>query len=361
MMKQKRLIRKSLGQFAACLAILLLLATPLFYWLTKSFYAEEMHDVLRAVQSGQPIPETDLEEDIALGMVIQFGVIAGVLSLAMVLVTGLLSRRLWRPFEQTLLTMERFRIDAPAHEPLPETDVQEFTQLNAALNRLMDSSVAQYRLQKEFTENASHELQTPVAVLQSRLDMLLQSPNLTERQAEMVQDMYGVTGRMARLNRDLLLLAKMENRQFDRGEQADIAAVVRDLLPDWQTLAGDLTLRVEGAEQPIPVAADRTLVETLLNNLVINAIRHNRTGGKIGITLRPTGLSVANTSNLPALDANRIFERFYQPAAAADSLSAGGKGNGLGLAIAKAVCDYHGWTIGYAYTDGRHRFEVGWG
>lgn len=348
-----------MGQFAACLAILLLLATPLFYWLTKSFYAEEMHDVLRAVQSGQPIPETDLEEDIALGMVIRFGVIAGVLSLAMVLVTGLLSRRLWRPFEQTSQTMERFRIDAPAHEPLPETDVQEFAQLNAALNRLMDSSVAQYRLQKEFTENASHELQTPVAVLQSRLDMLLQSPDLTERQAEMVQDMYGVTGRMARLNRDLLLLAKMENRQFDKGEQADIATVVRDLLPDWQTLAGDLTLRGAGTEQPIPVSADRTLVETLLNNLVINAIRHNRAGGEIGITLRPTGLVVTNTSDLHALDANKIFERFYQPAT--DSLSAGSKGNGLGLAIAKAVCDYHGWTIGYAYTDSRYRFAVRWG
>lgn len=357
-MKQKRLIRKSLGQFAACLAILLLLATPLFYWLTKSFYAEEMRDVLRAVQSGQPIPETDLEEDIVQGMVIQFGIIAGVLGLAMVLVSGLLSRRLWRPFDKTLQTIARFRIDSTAHEPLPETDVQEFTQLNAALNRLMDSSTAQYRLQKEFTENASHELQTPVAVLQSRLDMLLQSPDLTERQAEMVQDMYGVTGRMARLNRDLLLLAKVENRQFDKGEQADIAAVVRDLLPEWQVLAGDLTLRVEGTEQPIPVAADKTLVETLLNNLVINAIRHNCAGGEIGITLRPTGLVVVNTSDLPALDANKIFERFYQPAT--DSLSAGSKGNGLGLAIAKAVCDYHGWSIGYAYTDDRHRFEVGW-
>lgn len=360
-MKQKRLIRKSSGQFAACLAILLVLATPLFYWLTKSFYAEEIHDVLRAVQSGQPIPETDLEEDIVQGMVIQFGVIAGVLGLAMVLVTGLLSRRLWRPFERTLQTMEQFRIDAPAYEPLPETDVQEFSQLNAALNRLMDSSVAQYRLQKEFTENASHELQTPVAVLQSRLDMLLQSPDLTERQAALVQDMYGVTGRMARLNRDLLLLAKMENRQFDKGEQVDIAAVVRDLLPDWQTLAGDLMLRVEGTEQPIPVTADRTLVETLFNNLVINAIRHNRAGGEIDITLRPTGVSVTNTSDLPALDADKIFERFYQPAMAVPAVPASGKGNGLGLAIAKAVCAYHGWTIRYAYTAGRHCFEVEWG
>lgn len=352
-MKQKRLIQKSLWIFFACLVLLFLLAIPLFYWLTKSFYAEEMHDVLKAVQSGQQIPELDLEEDIAHGVMLQFGIIAGIVSIAMVLVTGLTVKRLWKPFDDTLQTIERFRIDRPVPEPLPETSVREFTRLNTALNRLMADSMAQYRLQKEFTENASHELQTPLAVLQGRLDLLLQDPDLTGQQAAHVQDMYGMTRRMARLNRNLLLLAKMENRQFETRENIDINALIGELQPYWQTLADGLTVEIRQVS-PLCLPGNKALVETLLNNLVINAIRHNMPQGRVSMQVNQESIRVTNTSAEPALDKDKVFTRFYQPA---DRRQNSGD-NGLGLAIAKAVCDYHGWHIAYAYTAGQHSFTV---
>lgn len=91
----KSLSRKMLTQFAICIAVLLALATPLFYFLTKCYYAEDMIDIIEAVEQGQPIPTLDLEEDIMQGVMLQFGLIVGVLAVAIVLTLRLISHRLW--------------------------------------------------------------------------------------------------------------------------------------------------------------------------------------------------------------------------------------------------------------------------
>lgn len=173
MKKQISLLRKSLTQFIFCVVILLLLATPLFYWLTKSFYAEDMIDIIEAVQQGYPIPALDLEEDIIHGVVIQFVLIVTILSVAIVLMMRFISKRLWQPFDQTLRAIETFRLETGEIPSLSDSTIIEFTRLNAVLNKLMTDSVKSYCIQKEFTENASHELQTPLAVFQSKLDILL--------------------------------------------------------------------------------------------------------------------------------------------------------------------------------------------
>ena len=189
-MKKKSLMYKSLTQFIVCVAILLLLATPLFYWLTKNFYAEDMIDIIDAVRQGKPVPSLDLEADILHGIVIQFALIVTVLGVAIVLTMRFISGRLWQPFDQTLEAIERFKLENDLYPSLAESDTEEFARLNTALQRLMTESIHSYRLQKEFTENASHELQTPLAVFQSKLDLLLQQPEITERQADIIQDLY---------------------------------------------------------------------------------------------------------------------------------------------------------------------------
>lgn len=230
-MKKKSLMYKSLTQFIVCVAILLLLATPLFYWLTKSFYAEDIIDIIEAVQQGKPVPALDLEEDILHGIMIQFALIVTVLGVAIVLTMRFISGRLWQPFDKTLEAIEHFKLENGVCPQLAESDTKEFVRLNIALQRLMTDSLHSYRLQKEFTENASHELQTPLAVFQSKLDLLLQQPELTERQAAIIQDLYQMNSRLSRLNRNLLLLAKMENNQFSRTESVDVITVINDLQP----------------------------------------------------------------------------------------------------------------------------------
>ena len=350
-MKKKSLMYKSLTQLIVCVAILLLLATPLFYWLTKSFYAEDIIDIIEAVQQGKPVPALDLEEDILHGIMIQFALIVTVLGVAIVLTMRFISGRLWQPFDKTLEAIEHFKLENGVCPQLAESDTKEFVRLNIALQRLMTDSLHSYRLQKEFTENASHELQTPLAVFQSKLDLLLQQPELTERQAAIIQDLYQMNSRLSRLNRNLLLLAKMENNQFSRTESVDVITVIKDLQPYLESLSGGLILKQNFSTASLPIKANRSLLESMVNNLVVNAVRHNKTSGEITVFLSDNRLMVSNTSDDAALDADQIFNRFYRP-------SEKTTGNGLGLSIVKAVCDYLGWKILYAYADGKHQFVV---
>lgn len=348
--KQRSLLQKSMIQFVTCIAVLFVLAMPLFYWLTKNFYAEDMTELAEAVQTGKNIPTPDLERDVLMGIMIQYSFITAMLGIGVVLTMRIISRKLWAPFDHTLDKIESFSLESGNIPTLPTSDITEFNRLNASLNLLMHKSLDSYKAQKEFTENASHELQTPLAIFQSKLDLLLQQAELTENQAEIIQDLYHMTSRLSRLNRNLLLLAKIENAQFDKTEAISLNKFVNNLQPFLESIADGLHI-INDFQQEITVNANSSLLESMINNLVVNALRHNRPGGSISISISGNSLAVSNTSDAPALDATHIFNRFYRPAQ-------NKQGNGLGLAIVKAVCDYHGWTVAYRYNDGTHSFIV---
>lgn len=243
-MKKVSLTRKYLTQFTVCIVVLLLLATPLFYWLTVNFYAEDVIKVVNTVRQGKDIPSIDLAEDTAQGVMLQFALFTAILGIAIILVTRFLSRRLWHPFYKTLEAIEAFRVDGDTVPALDDSDITELSRLNATLGKMMRNSQQSYRLEKEFTENASHELQTPLAVFRSKLDILLQDPDITERQAAIIQDLYQMSGRLSRLSRNLLLLARMDNRQYSMTGQMDIkipfvtpcrkAIIRRFVVPSWR-------------------------------------------------------------------------------------------------------------------------------
>lgn len=204
--------------------------------------------------------------------------------------------RLWQPFDKTLEAIEHFKLENGVCPQLAESNTKEFARLNTALQRLMTNSLNSYRLQKEFTENASHELQTPLAVFQSKLDLLLQQPELTERQADIIQDLYQMNSRLSRLNRNLLLLAKMENNQFSRTESVEVITVIKELQPYLESLSSELVLKQNFSADSLPIKANRSLLESMVNNLVVNAVRHNKTGGnnrilvgrRLTVSIRPT-------------------------------------------------------------------------
>lgn len=280
-MKKRSLLRKMLAQFVVCIVVLLLLATPLFYFLTKHYYAEDMIDIIEAVGRGRPIPSLGLEEDIMHGVMIQFGVIILVLAAAIVLTVRFISRKLWKPFDETLLQIEGFKLENGTLPTFQDTDVKEFARLNHTMESLMRNSLASYRTQKEFTENASHELQTPLAVFQSKLDLLLQQPDLTERQAELIQSLYETANRLSRLNRNLLLLAKMDNHQYGQTEEINLTEFLKELMPFLQNILNDIHLHEMFMNRTLTLYANRTLLESLVNNLVVNAVRHNCPGVKL--------------------------------------------------------------------------------
>lgn len=351
-MKKKSLLSKMLTRFIICTVIILLLATPLFYLLTKHYYAEDMIDIIEATQQGHPLPQLDLEEDIMHGVMIQFVLISAVLGGAVVFTMHFIAQRIWKPFDETLQKIEGFSLESGVLLQFPDSNIKEFDRLNHVLNLLIENSVKSYRTQKEFTENASHELQTPLAVFQSKLDLLLQQPDMTEQQAMTIQGLYSVSNRLSRLNRNLLLLARIDNKQYPQLDTIDVVAVLNELLPYWESLAGGIAIHTSFREPILVTRGTRILFESMVNNLIINAIRHNQPDGSIHLEVEDRQLTVSNTSEENALDSKLIFNRFYRPSETV-------QGNGLGLSIVKAICDYHSWTISYEYKDKQHLFTVG--
>lgn len=350
MEKPTSLIHKTLVQFLVCTAVIFLLMAPVFYLLTKHFYAEDMIDLIESVRSGHGIPELDLERDIMEGVMLQFMLIFATLSIAMFVTIRFITRRLWHPFDDTLSKTEDFNL---ARRDMPEfryTDITEFNRLNDSLYRLINRDRRAYLIQKEFTENASHELQTPLAVTRCKLDLLLQE-DLSERQSELVSELYSLNTRMGHLNRNLLLLAKIDNDQYDLRETIALPPFIESLLPSYNQLKGScsVTFECHSADRP-QIKANPILLECLLNNLIVNAIRHTADGSiTVSLTDRNT-LTVSNPGT-KTLNPDDIFRRFK-------SGNAPTEGTGLGLAIVKAICDYHGWTIAYRFDSHFHRFTI---
>ena len=170
-----------LSRLLTCMIVVFVLAIPLFYVLTKHFYAEDMLEIVTSVQQGNGIPPLDLEEDIIEGLVLQLVLIFIMVGVSIYITLRFVTRRLWQPFDDTLTKADNFNLSQDDVPHFADTDVVEFDRLNRRMGELMAKNKKIYRAQKEFTENASHELQTPIAVIRSKLDLLMQE-ELGERQ-----------------------------------------------------------------------------------------------------------------------------------------------------------------------------------
>ncbi|WP_373513826.1 sensor histidine kinase [Persicitalea sp.] len=297
-----------------------------------------------------PIYET---EDLSQAVFMIFAGLIVALVLALLLVNYLLSNRLWQPFYQTLATLDTFKINETQPLTFTPTTTGEFLTLQANLDQLTRLVRQEYASLKTFTENASHELQTPLAVINSNLEQLLQAPNLTHSQLEQISGLLDTTGRLARLNQTLLLLTKIENRQFARQERLDFSKLLREKLTLWEGLIQHKGIKVnQHIEVGVEVLLNPYLADVLLNNLLTNAIKHNVTEGEIGVTLSPQKLIIRNTGSPPTVPIEQLWARFRKESNHPDSL-------GLGLALVAKICETSGFQVSYNFKAGWHAVVVG--
>ncbi|MGX5818672.1 sensor histidine kinase [Chitinophaga lutea] len=263
-----------------------------------------------------------------------------------------LSRKIWAPFFKTLEKLRHYKVDQPAPLALGGSSVSEFAELNTAVEQLAERSRQAFISQKEFAENASHELRTPLAVFQSKLELLMQTDPLTEEQAVLITDLLSASRRMARLNKGLVLLTRIQNGQFPDTEPVSIKASVQHLLGQYRPQLDQqrLTLQ-EDWHDDITVSANPTLIEVLLGNLLANAVRHNVPGGNVLVRLRDGILTIQNTGRQQALDGERIFRRFARDSRDEESM-------GLGLEIVRKIADLYGFEVTYAYEHPLHTFRL---
>ncbi|WP_447640349.1 MULTISPECIES: sensor histidine kinase [Chitinophagaceae] len=267
-------------------------------------------------------------------------------------ITLFVSNRLWRPFYDTLYKIEQFNIALNNVPEFSVTKVREFSQLNNGLTKLIQHSLRSYTMQKNFTQNASHELQTPLAILQSKLDLLIQDSSFRKEQVVILHSLYESVSRLTRINKNLLLLAKIENKQFAEVSSFTLNSIIKEVIPYFAEQAENKKLVIEAdLNSTINLNANKVLTEIMINNLFLNAIRHNIDNGKIILKLEANCFSIANTSAIKTLDSHTVFERFKKK-------STDIRSSGLGLAIAKEICDRNGWEIRYGFENGLHLFTI---
>ncbi|MFN8438484.1 MAG: HAMP domain-containing sensor histidine kinase [Cytophagales bacterium] len=291
-------------------------------------------------------------EDLLENIAILFIVILILLLSGLYVITKIMSLKLWSPFYNALKLIEGFEVDKYMEPKFISNHVEEFERLNGALGKLFQKNVQIYNSQREFVENAAHELQTPLAIFQAKIEMLSQHPDLTETQSKILEKLIEVMAKFSRLNRNLLLLSKLESGIFASREQVNLKYIIEKQLLFFQEQGEELNLKIVfDCEKDFLVMAHMGLVEILISNMFLNAISHNISNGWVRITVNGNTLIFENTGIELPIEPQNLFLRFAKG-------KHNNKGNGLGLAIVKKIIDQHAWKIHYEQISNLHVFKI---
>ena len=288
----------------------------------------------------------ELFESIALIIFLTFIVLVFILFV----VNSRIAKSVWLPFYNNLKLVTNFSLNdlSPLH--LKPTNIKEFNELNNVIFSLTEKVISDYKSVKQFSENASHEIQTPLTIISAKLESLINSNGLNAEQLEKVKSIYSSVHRLSKLNKSLLLLTKIENKQFKDVEEISIRKVIEEKLIEFQELISLGNLKLETSlNEDILMVISPLLADILINNLISNSINHNKEKGKIKIEIKERQLSISNSGDAILSNSGNIFNRFYKDNPSSKSV-------GLGLAIVKKICDTHNIKITYSFKENKHFF-----
>lgn len=283
-------------------------------------------------------------------LVWSLGLFVAMLAIVLI-VTALVFNRSLSPLYRLLRWLDKYELGTNNERLCNTTSVKEFQKLNQAAEQYAARAESAFAQQKRFTSDAAHELQTPLAVCQNRLELLIADGKLSEQQTEQVAKTLATLASMIRLNKTLLLLSRIESKQFLASHNIDLALIAVEQLETLAEIHAASGIKTHLNAHKTNVQLNASLAEALVSNLLRNAFVHNVINGQVWVDITPQKLVVANTGQAEPLDTARIFERFYHNAALAGS-------TGLGLAIVKAACHASNLLINYQFQNNRHTFTV---
>lgn len=276
-----------------------------------------------------------------------------ILLLTVILIALVVLQKSMRPLYKILDWLNAYT-PGKSHSRLSiDTDIHEFRQLEKVTTEATDRSDKAFEKQKQFIGNASHELQTPLAVLGGRIDWMLDNDSLGEESVGELVQMKRELGHIVRLNKTLLLLTKIDNDQFPDQTDVNLSSMVLSQKELYEEIFSSkrISCSVQVPDEPVIIRMNETLASILVTNIIKNAFVHSPEGGTVALTLTENELVVANSGDSP-LDQSRIFDRFYQGSKKDGS-------TGLGLALAKTIADRNGLRLTYSYENGMHLFRIG--
>ena len=305
-------------------------------------FTETVNDQSFEVRIFKSLEETD---SLIVSIIMTMTILVILLILTLLIVNRYSSRMVWSAFYDTIEKINRYDLNAHEDFALQDSDVKEFSELNRVLHAMTERIKNDYLNLKEYTENASHEIQTPLAIINSKLELLLQSGEMNEKQYKALADAYEASIRLSKYNSTLILLAKIENKQFPESKMVSPEAILKGLLENLEDLIRSKKIEVVKQIDPeVRLMMNPYLAEMLIVNLVKNAVRHNVKGGRLLVEVTSTCIRISNTGSGVSADENLLFKRFYKSTTSPESL-------GLGLAIVQKICALYGFEIAYQFRE----------
>jgi signal transduction histidine kinase len=291
-------------------------------------------------------------QDFILVITLSVGIVILLLIVTVYFVNTILMRHAWLPFYENLEILKTFSVENNQPIHLQNTKIDEFQELNRSLTKLTDKINSDFNNLKEFTENASHEMQTPLAIMQSKTETLMQSDNLKKDQLQQIKAIYLSVQRLSKLNKTLLLLSKIENQQFKEKETILINDVINKHLEIFEDFIQDKKITISlKSTLDVKIEANPLLFDMVISNLISNAIKHNFDKGNIEILTTDLFISFSNSGKPLKMSSTSLFERFKKDSNSPNSF-------GLGLAIVKKVCVNYNWKINHSYIEDQHNITI---
>jgi len=298
----------------------------------------------------QPLSEAEalINSILPIEVSLFFGLIVGVL-----LINRFISNKIWQPFYDLVDRLKNYDLINIKIIPYKKSNVDEFDELSEIVEKMTTRIYKDFNSQKEFNENSSHELQTPLAIIRNKLELLIQSKNLNDEDMILIGSVFHTINRLTQLNKGLILLSKIENNQYRELSRINVGQLLETLLISFEELINEKNIKVTlNILKVTVVPANQILVETLFFNLISNAIKHNLDDqGTIVITLSKDILEISNTGDELPVEAERMFERFLKNSTSEMSV-------GLGLSIVKKICDLYKFKITYTCINKIHTTKI---
>ncbi len=287
-----------------------------------------------------------------LAITLSVGIVIFLLIITFFFINTMVFNKLFKPFYQNLMSLKNFSVEKNKSIDLQQTDIDEFKIFNDSVSKLTEKLRNDFTNLKEFTDNASHEMQTPLAIMQTKLEYLMQSENLKREERKLIRDIFSASKRLSKLNKTLLMLSKIDNQQYSNKEEIDINEIILEQLEIFEDFINNKKIRiVKKFKDDVKIEANPLLFDTVVSNLIGNSIKHNEKGGVIEIVTDDLFLTISNTGTELKTESDKIFERFKKESTSSDSF-------GLGLAIVKKICDVHQWKIEHTFSNDMHHFTI---
>ncbi|MGE8556112.1 MAG: sensor histidine kinase [Chryseobacterium jejuense] len=317
------------------------------YRVLEADFIDQYKNHQRLVIRTSTVEEDELIYDLTTALIVLYILLV----ISIVAVNSYLLNKAMRPFYQILDKLKKYQFGIPFSQAEQNYSIKEFEELNVEINEMIDRNELVFYQQKQFIENASHELQTPLAIVINKIDLLIQNDNLDKKNLTFLTEVKNDLRRMVGLNKSLLMLSKIENSQFNAISEVDFNAMVNKLVENYEDFIAFKNVEVNIIEKGIFKADfNQDLADILLSNLLKNAVKYNNEEGTLNIFIENNRIIFQNSGMQAPLDKSRIFNRFYKQSS--DHTS-----TGLGLSIIKTIIkQYPGWDITYEFEDQMHYF-----